>query len=164
MVRLRLLVVASLVALAGCGEDAGEGPVPDDSPASLNTTVQPNESVDAEAPPNEAIGVVPDTSGAAEVTVAGSAVPRRGVVTDIEAEYQICRLTVRADNGSTTEIYGDFSLCETDGLVGQRAQFDYVPGTIPAESCGDDPMCLETQTIALAVVAQPLGRPASRRE
>lgn len=141
--------------LAGCGGEPD--PAPQDTGADLNTTVQANESVDADAPPNEAIGAVVDTSGAAEVTVEGITVPRRGVVTDIEAEYQICHLTVRADDGATTEIYGDFSLCETNGLVGQRAQFEYVPGTIPAESCGDDPMCLETQTIALAVVAQPLG-------
>lgn len=156
MTRLSALAAVLAFALAGCGGD--EAAAPEDTARPLNTTVQPNESADAVAPPNEAIGVVPDTSGAAEVTVAGNTVPRRGVVTDIAAGDQACYLTVRADNGTTTEIYGDYSLCETDGLVGYRVQIAYAPADLPAESCEGDPACLETRTVALAVVAERIGR------
>lgn len=152
-----LALSLAVLALAGCGADGG----PDATPASpdrLDTEVVSNETDEVEAPPNEAIGPVADTTGAAEVTVAGNLVPRRGVVTDIEAGYEVCTLTVRADDGGTSEIYGDFSLCETDGLVGQRVQLAYAPATVPAASCNGDPTCLETQTVALAVVAEPLGR------
>ena len=158
MARTALLSLAVL-SLAACG-DAGDAAA-DATPASpdgLDTEVVSNETDAVVPPPNEAIGPVADTTGAAEVTVAGNTVPRRGVVTDLAAGDEACYLTVRADNGATSEVYGDFSLCETDGLVGQRVQLDYAPATVPAASCDGDPTCLETQTVALAVVAEPLGR------
>jgi hypothetical protein len=160
MARLsRLVPLCAALALAACGGDGGDAAVEatPNSPDRLDTEVVSNETRESVAPPNEAIGPIADTTGAAEIVVAGNTVPRRGVVTDIRAGYQACYLTVRADNGSTTEIYGDFSLCETDGLVGQRVQLEYAPDEIPAPSCEGDPTCLETETVALAVVAEPLG-------
>jgi hypothetical protein len=158
MARTGSLLLAFLLAACGDAADAPGAAATPNSADGLDTEVVSNETDAPVAPPNEAIGPVADTSGAATVVVAGDTVPRRGVVTDLDAGSELCTLTVRTDGGGTAEIYGDYSLCETDGLVGQRVQLAYAPAQVPAASCGGDPACLETQTVALAVVAEPLGR------
>lgn len=150
----RFLPLVVLLALGGC---AGEG-VPDDTPSDLDPEVQSNESADAEAPD---IGVADvDTTGPAQVTIAGQTVPRRAVVTDVEAGDRACSLTLRTDDGGSTTVFGDFSLCETNGLMGERIQIEYAPDDILAASCQGDPECLETETVAMAVAADRIPRGA----
>ena len=156
----RSLCLAALLVAAGCA--AGDQ-APEDTAADLESTVRSNESADAAAPD---IGVAEvDTTGPAEVTVAGQTVPTRAVVTDVEAGDRACYLTLRTDSGSSTTVFGDFSLCETDGLMGQRIQVEYAPDDILAASCEGDPSCLETETVAMAVAADRIqARPLNTSE
>lgn len=145
---LVLALLAGLTALAACADDAPDDP----PPAPAETTVQSNESDGSVLLP-EAGGEV-DTTGAPEVTIEGQTVPTRAVVTEIENGDRACYVTVRTDSGSSETVFADYSLCDTDGLLGHRVQIEYAPGTVMAASCGGDPDCLDTETVALAVAAE----------
>lgn len=151
---LRLSALAFALVAVGCAEDAGETA---GAPADVSdVTVRSNESADVAAP---SIGVAEvDTTGPASVTIAGQTVPTRALVTDVDAGDRVCTLTLRTDAGAETDVYGDFSLCETDGLMGERIQIEYAPDDILAASCDGDPDCLETETVALAVAADRIPR------
>lgn len=154
--RLALLVVLASGSAVGCAGDDG---APDDTAADLDPTVRSNESADVEAP---SIGVAEvDTTGPAQVTVAGTTVPTRAVVTDVVAGDRACYLTLRTDDGGSTTVYGDFSLCESDGLMNRRIQIEYAPETILAASCDGDPECLETEMVAMAVAADRIAGTAA---
>lgn len=145
-----LAALVGLTALAACSDDAPDDP----PPAPAETTVQSNES-DREVLLPEAGGEAEvDTSGAASVTVEGQTVPTRAVVTEIENGDRACYVTVRTDGGSSETIFADYSLCDTDGLLGRRVQIEYAPGTVMAASCEGDPDCLDTEAVALAVAAE----------
>ncbi len=156
----RSLPLCLLLVLVGCAADDA---APDDTAYNLDPTVQSNESADVAAPD---IGVAEvDTTGPAQTTVAGQTVPTRAVVTDVVAGDRACTLTLRTDAGTSTTVFGDFSLCETDGLMGRRIQIEYAPDDVLAASCDGDPTCLETETVAMAVAADriPRGRPQGER-
>ncbi len=158
---LRTLSFALLLVATGCADD---GTPPEDTAADLDPTVQSNESADVAAPD---IGVAEvDTTGPAQVTVAGRTVPTRAVVTEVEAGDRACYLTLRTDDGGSTTVFGDFSLCETNGLMGRRIQIAYAPDDILAASCQGDPDCLETETVPMAVAADriPGGAPPAAPE
>ena len=148
---LRLLVVAVPVLLAGCAD--GEAPVASDGPAGGSVEVQSNETADVAAPEPDAVA---DTTGPAVVTVAGQSVPTRAVVTDIESAYRACTLTLRTDGGGTETVNADRSVCDSDVIMNRRVQIDYQEDTVVAASCQGDPDCLDTETVALAVVAEPI--------
>ena len=150
---LRSLLVLVTLAAAGC---AGDAPSEASAGDASSTAVQSNETAEAVAPV-PAVAADVDTTGAAEVTVAGTTVPRRAVVTDIESGDRSCYVTLRTDAGATTTVYADYSLCDTNGLMNHRVQIDYAPDDILASSCDGDPECLETETVALAVAATPIG-------
>ena len=146
--RLRLSALALAVALAGCGGDD----VPAADEAEATGEIQSNETANAIDPD---LGVVADTTGPARVTVAGQEVPARAVVTDMESSDRACMLTLR-ENGADQTVYADYSVCDSNAIVGQRVQIEYAPNDIPAASCEGDPECLDTETVAMAVVATPI--------
>ena len=150
---LPLALAVGLTAFGGCADHAPDATTTATS-GSAETTVQSNES-DQEVLLPEAGGEVEvDTSRAAEVTLEGETVPTRAVVTEIESEDRSCYVTLRTDDGDSETVYADYSLCDTDGLIGRRVQIEYAPGTVMAASCEADPDCLETESVALAVAAE----------
>ena len=48
-------------------------------------------------------------------------------------------------------------MCDSDVIVDRRVQIEYEEAGIMAESCEGDLDCLDTETVALAVVAEPIG-------
>lgn len=149
---LRSLAVAVSLLLVGCAD--GEAPEAATGSVEGTVEVQSNETTDAAAPELE---TAVDTTGPASVTVAGQPVPTRAVVTDIESGDRSCTLTLRTDAGGTETVHADYSVCDSDAIVDRRVQIDYEEGAIMAESCQGDPDCLDTETVALAVVAKPIG-------
>ncbi|MEM1116295.1 MAG: hypothetical protein AAF845_03980 [Bacteroidota bacterium] len=149
MARLLSLVLA--VALVGCAEDTPDASPADAVDMEADIAVVSNESDGGVLLP-EAGGEV-DTTGAASVTVEGQTVPTRAVVAEIESSDTACLVTLRTDGGGSETVHADYSLCDTDGLEGRRVQIDYAPSTVLAASCGGDPGCLDTETVALAVAA-----------
>ncbi len=143
-----LLAPILLLALAGCATDAT-----DDAPPSGDVEVQSNESTEAADP---ALAVEADTTGPARVEVAGISVPARGVVTDIESGDVSCFLTVRTDGGGSETVHADYSVCDSNVILDRRVQIEYAPNDMLAPSCDGDPDCLDTETVALAVVAAPI--------
>ncbi len=147
----RLLVFALALAVAACTDspDAEAG-----SPLRGGVDVRSNETTEAVDPVLEATA---DTTGPAQVTVAGETVPTRAVVADMESGDRACYLTLRTDGGAEQTVFADYSVCESNALVGRRVQLEYAPDDIVAVSCEGDPECLDTETVALAVVATPIG-------
>lgn len=142
----------ALILAGGCSDDIPEDRAAD--PAG-ETRVQSNETETVALP--EAGGEVEaDTTGPASVTVEGATVPTRAVVTDIESGDRACYVTLRTDGGGSETVFADYSLCDTDGLLNRRVQIEYEPGTVLAESCEGDAECLDTETVALAVAAEPI--------
>ena len=151
----RLLALLALAfAVVGCSD----APPPEVEPSAGTATVRSNESEDVVAPDRLDSDTPPDTTLSATVTVAGRTVPRRATVADVEAGEQACYLTLRTDAGATEEVTGDFSLCGGQAILGERVQIEYVPDVVPAASCGDDPECLDTETVPFAVAVDVIGR------
>ena len=144
---LRLSALVLVAALAGC---AGDAPAADEVAATGE--IQSNETAEAVDPRLEA---TTDTTGPARVTVAGQEVPARALVVDMESTDRLCSLVLREDGADQT-VYADYSVCDSNALIGQRVQIEYAPDRIPAASCDGDPDCLDTETVALAVVATPI--------
>jgi len=88
--------------------------------------------------------------------MAGATVPTRGVVTDIESGDISCYLTLRTDDGGTETVHADYSVCDSNVIIDHRVQIEYVPGQVAAASCEGDPECLDTESVPLAVVAEPI--------
>ena len=151
MTPLRPFVLALALVAAGCADDA-PGPGPSATPAG-DADVQSNETPDADGPALEATA---DTTGPAEVTVAGQTVPARAVVTAMEAGDRACMVTLRTDAGAAQTVFADYSVCDSDAIEGRRVQIEYAPDEIMAASCDGDPECLDSETVALAVVATPI--------
>ena len=151
MPRLSLLALALLA--AGCGGDEGDATVGRTS-ATGEVSVQSNETPDAAAP--DLVADV-DTTGPATVEIAGQTVPTRAVVTDIESGDRACYLTLRQDDGAPTTVHADYSVCDSNVIVDRRVQIAYEPADLMAASCEGDPDCLETTTVPLAVIAEPIG-------
>lgn len=150
---LRLSLLALALVTAGCASEPADEA---DTPTAGNVEVQSNETTEARAPDLDAEAEV-DTTGPPQVTLVGTTVPTRGVVTDIESGDISCYLTVRTDDGATETVHADYSVCDSDVILERRVQIEYVPGQVAAESCQGDPECLETETVPLAVVAEPIG-------
>ena len=145
------LLALSLIAI-GCASDPGENggaPIPGE------VEVQSNETTEAADPALAAEAEV-DTTGPARLELAGESVPTRGVVTDMESGDVSCYLTVRTDDGVTATVHADYSVCDSNAIVDRRVQIEYVEGDVLADSCEGDPECLDTETVALAVVAEPI--------
>ena len=148
----RLLFLAVALAAAGCAsETADDG----SAPISGDVEVQSNETTEAAGPALGATAEV-DTTGPPRVEVAGQTVPTRGVVTDMESGDVSCYLTVRTDGGATETVQADYSVCDSNVILDRRVQIEYVEGDVLAASCEGDPECLDTETVALAVVAEPI--------
>ena len=147
----RLLFLAVALAAAGCASETAD----DGSPTPGAVEVQSNETTEAGAPALDAAAEV-DTTGPPRVELAGQTVPTRGVVTDIESGDVSCYLTLRADGGSTETVQADYSVCDSNVILDRRVQIEYVEGDVLAASCEGDPECLDTETVALAVVAEPI--------
>ena len=150
MLRSALLALA-LVAV-GCATDPGES---DAAPIPGEVEVQSNETTEAADPALDAAAEV-DTTGPARAELAGVTVPTRGVVTDMESGDVSCYITLRTDGGATETVHADYSVCDSNAIIGRRVQVEYVEGDVLAASCEGDPECLETETVALAVVAEPI--------
>ena len=148
---LRSIALAVSLLLAGCA--GGEEPDLGDNSVGGSVEVQSNETADVAAPEPEAAA---DTTGPAVVTVAGRSVPARAVVTGIESVDAACTLTLRTDDGGAEAINADRSVCDSDVIMNRRVQIDYQESDIMAASCDGDPDCLDTETVALAVVAEPI--------
>ena len=97
-----------------------------------------------------------DTTGPARVEVGGETVPARGVVTDMQSGDVSCYLTIRSDDGTSSTVHADYSVCDSNVILGRRVQIEYAQGDVLADSCEGDPECLDTETVALAIVAQPI--------
>ena len=150
----RLLVLPALaLLLAGCSDAP-----PDDVPSPGTATVLSNESGTEVSPAFPDANAPVDTTLSATVTVAGETVPRRAFVSDVEAGVRTCNLTLRTDGGGVETVTGDFSLCEGQAILNERVQIEYAPDVVPAASCGDDPECLETETVPFAVAVDVIGR------
>lgn len=149
---LRLALLASVLAIVGCASDPGDS---DAAPIPGNVEVQSNETTEAAEPALSAEAEV-DTTGPPRVDLAGMSVPTRGVVTDMESGDIACYLTVRTDGGAEEEVHADYSVCDSNEIIDRRVQIEYVEGDVLAPSCEGDPECLETETVALAVVAEPI--------
>lgn len=147
---MRLLLLAAVVALAACGTEA-DG----DGPAAGPVDVQSNETPDATTPDLAAQAEV-DTTGPPQATLLDQTVPTRGVVTAIESGDISCYVTVRTDDGASQTVHADYSVCDSNVIVDRRVQIEYVEGQVTAASCEGDPECLETETVPLAVVAEPI--------
>lgn len=150
MLRSALLALA-LVAV-GCASEPGEGEA---APIPGEVEVQSNETTEA-ADPTLAADAEVDTTGPARIELAGASVPTRGVVTDMESGDVSCYLTVRTDDGAEETVHADYSVCDSNAIVDRRVQIEYVEGDVLADSCEGDPECLDTETVALAVVAEPI--------
>ena len=152
---IRLSLLALVLVATGCA-DVGDDGEPEVVGGSVegDVAVQSNETPDAAAP--DLVADV-DTTGPAVVEVAGQTVPTRAVVTDIQSGDRACSLTLRQDGGATATIRADYSVCDSDAIVDRRVQIVYEPADLMAASCGGDPDCLETETVPLAVVAEPIG-------
>ena len=150
---LRLLLLSLALIAAGCA-DADREPETVGGSVEGDVSVQSNETPDAAAP--DLVADV-DTTGPAVVEVAGQTVPARAVVTDIQSGNRACSLTLRQDGGATTTVHADYSVCDSNVIIDRRVQIAYEPADLMAPSCGDDPDCLETETVPLAVVAEPIG-------
>lgn len=151
---LRSLAVAVSLLLVGCAE--GEAPNVGSGSVEGEVEVQSNETPNAAVPDLDAVADV-DTTGAPSVTIAGETVPTRAVVTDIESGDRACTLTLRTDGGALQTVQADYSVCDSDAIVDRRVQIEYQESSIMADSCLGDPDCLDTKTVALAVVAEPIG-------
>ena len=148
----RLAVLALALTIAACTDKTPDG----DSGAPLRgeVDVRSNETTEVDEPALEATA---DRAGPAQVSVAGETVPTRAVVTDMESGDRACYVTLRTDGGGSQTVYADYSVCDSNALIGRRVQLEYAPDEIIAESCEGDPECLDTETVALAVVARPIG-------
>ena len=151
-------LVIGLVALAACAESERPDVVPDDAPSPGTAAVVSNESETEIAPGRSAPDAEVDTTLSPTVTVAGETVPRRALVTGVEAGDRACYLTLATDAGGVEEVMGDFSLCEGQAILNERVQIEYAPDVVPAASCGGDPACLDTETVAFAVAVDVIGR------
>ena len=151
----RALLLAVALVLTGCA-DADADPEPETVGGSVegDVSVRSNETADAAAP---ALVADVDTTGPAVVEVAGESVPARAVVTDIVSGDRSCTITLRQDGGAAVTVQADYSVCDSDAIVDRRVQIAYEPTEVMAASCGSDPDCLETETVPLAVVAEPIG-------
>ncbi|PAP78143.1 hypothetical protein [Rubrivirga marina] len=149
---LRSTLLALALVAAGCASDSGET---DAAPIPGEVEVQSNETTEAAGPALDAAAEV-DTTGPPRVELAGTSVPTRGVVTDMESGDVSCYLTVRTDGGATETVHADYSVCDSNVIVDRRVQIEYVEGDVLADSCEGDPECLDTETVALAVVAEPI--------
>ena len=145
--RLPLLVLALAVAGCASGDSDPEGAT------RVDGEVQSNETTEAAEP---ALDGAADTTGPATVTVAGATVPTRGVVTDMESGDRACYVTLRTDDGAEQTVFADYSVCDSNAILDRRVQIEYAPDDVAAESCQGDPECLDTETVALAVVAMPI--------
>ncbi|WP_412060742.1 hypothetical protein [Rubrivirga sp. IMCC45206] len=151
---LRLCPLLLALALAGCASDTSGAEA--EAARAGEVDVRSNETDDLGAIDNPDLRAEADTTGPPRVTVAGTTVPARGVVTDIESGDRSCYITLRTDTGATETVHADYSVCDTNVIKGRRVQIEYVPDTILAASCEGDPDCLDTETVALAVVAMPI--------
>jgi hypothetical protein len=149
---LRLPLLALALAAAGCASEPEEG---DAAPVPGEVEVQSNETTEAAEPALDAEAAV-DTTGPPRRELAGTSVPTRGVVTDMESGDVSCYLTVRTDDGATETVHADYSVCDSNAIIDRRVQIEYVEGDVLADSCQGDPECLDTETVALAVVAEPI--------
>ncbi len=149
---LRLVPLLLALAVAGCAADTPET----EADATGEVDVRSNESDEATAVDNPDLVADVDTTGPARVTVAGATVPARGVVTDIESGDRSCYITLRTDDGASETVHADYSVCDTNVIEGRRVQIEYAPDDILAPSCEGDPDCLDTETVALAVIATPI--------
>ena len=147
---LRSLLAGLTLFALGCGD----AEAPASSPEPTDVEVVSNETDGIDTPDVGAAAV--DTTGPARVEVAGETVPTRGVVTDMESGDISCYVTLREDSGATTTVSADYSVCDSNVILDRRVQLEYAPGTVQAQSCGGDPECLDTETVALAVVATPI--------
>ena len=148
---LRFALLAVVLVATGCAPDATDDA---SAPNTGEVEVQSNETTEANGPAIDAVAV--DTTGPARVEVAGQSVPARGVVTDMESGDVSCYLTVRTDGGATETVQADYSVCDSNVILDRRVQIEYVEGDVMAESCEGDPECLDFETVALAVVAEPI--------
>ena len=149
---IRLALAAFLLTVAGCG---GDGTDPEPATAEPGAVeVQSNEADTGVRTPDLAADA--DTTGPARVEMAGATVPTRGVVTDIESGDRSCYITLRTDGGASETVHADYSVCDSNAILDRRVQVEYVASDVMAESCGGDPDCLDTETVALAVVAAPI--------
>lgn len=151
---LRPSLLALLAAALGVAACASEPSEDDAASVTGEVEVQSNETTEAADPPLEA--AVSDTTGPGRVEVAGESVPTRGVATDMQSGDVSCYLTLRTDDGAEETVHADYSVCDSDAIVGRRVQVEYVEGDVLAESCEGDPECLDTETVALAIVAEPI--------
>ena len=153
----RLSLVA-LVLLAACAD--GEAPEQAPAPAAGAVEVVSNETPAGDGvsnlDANPRLEVDVDTTGPARVEVAGETVPTRGVALDIESGDRACYLTVRDDGGAATTVMADYSVCDSNAILDRRVYLEYAPSNVIAASCEGDPDCLETETVAMVVVATPI--------
>ena len=145
----RTLLVALVLLAVGCTPDATD----DGAPIPGEVDVQSNETTEA-AEPAPVADV--DTTGPAQIEVAGQSVPARAVVTDMESGDRACYLTLREDGGASTTVFADYSVCDSNAILDRRVQIEYAPDDIIAASCEGDPECLDTETVAMAVVVTPI--------
>ena len=148
----RLSLAVLVLFAAACAD--GETPVRSSTPTEGEVEVVSNEVLDGAAAPGLEAEV--DTTGPARIEVAGVSVPTRAVATDIESGDRACYVMLREDSGAATTVTADYSVCNSDVIIGRRVQLEYEPGTVMAESCGGDPDCLDTESAAIAVSAVPI--------
>ncbi|MEM0961425.1 MAG: hypothetical protein AAGK21_02640 [Bacteroidota bacterium] len=150
MHRLLLIALLPLAACAGTDEPEEPADVPVDS-----VTVISNEGTDV-IDPDLAADAPADTTGPVQAEVAGETVPMRAVVTGMESGDLSCYLSLRTDGGAEETVFADYSVCDSDAIVGRRVQIEYQPGEVMAASCEGDPDCLDTDRVALAISAEPI--------
>ncbi len=143
---------------AACAE--GEVPEPTSNSAEGEVEVVSNETPDGdgvsnlEANPRMEVDV--DTTGPARVEVAGETLPTRGVARNIESGDRACYLTVQEDGGASTTVMADYSVCDSNAILDRRVYLEYAANDVIAASCEGDPDCLETETVAMVIVATPI--------
>ncbi|MGB3542600.1 hypothetical protein [Rubrivirga sp.] len=148
----RLLLVAAFLLASACSD--GEVADRPSNPTEGEVDIVSNEDTTAIGVSDLEVDV--DTTGPARIEVAGMSVPTRALATDMESGDRACYVMLREDGGAATTVMADYSVCDSDVIIGRRVQLDYEPGNVIAESCEGDPDCLDTETVAIAVTAVPI--------
>lgn len=67
-----------------------------------------------------------------------------------------CALTVESvASGEIATYHADFGVCyDTENEIGRQVTLVTQPSKVSADSCGDDPSCIETQTVDLVTAVE----------
>jgi len=137
---LRLTLAALAVTLAACGgSDATPAVAPGPSPEASNPAAS-SDSIPATAVRSDSSSVDYDVP----VTLVS-----------MEDGDRACYLTVRTDGGAERTEFGDFRLCESGELVGQRVLLTATPSQVQAASCQGNPDCPDTEAVNLVTNVDP---------